>query len=144
MSYRMTREERETFLADLHVGILGVAAPQRGPVLLPIWYSYEPGGDIIFITNKSAEKTKLLEREGRFTVCVQNEAPPYQYVSVEGRIVSMEDADHENNLRPIARRYLGKKEGDEYVQETIGEEVLLIRMKPEKWSTADYGKDTEA
>ena len=144
MSYRMTQQEREAFLADLHVGVLGVTAPDRGPILLPIWYAYEPGGELIFVTNKDAEKAKLLERAGRFTVCVQNEQPPYQYVSVEGRILSMEAADHEGDLGPIARRYLGRKEGDEYVQETLGTEEILVRMQPERWSTADYGKESES
>ena len=143
MSYRMTQQEREAFLADLHVGVLGVTASDRGPLLLPIWYAYEPGGELIFVTNKDAEKAKLLEHAGRFTVCVQNEQPPYQYVSVEGRILSMEAADHEGDLGPIARRYLGEKEGGEYVQETVGTEEILVRMKPERWSTADYGKESD-
>lgn len=141
MSSRMTREERDAFLADLHVGIIGIAAPGRGPVLLPIWYAYVPDGEITFLTDKASKKTQLLEAAGRFTLCVQNEAPPYQYVSVEGQITSIEDADHEEDLGPIAVRYLGKKEGEKYVEETSGGEEVLIRMRPEKWSTADYGKE---
>ena len=143
MTYRMTLEQRETFLADLHVGIIGVSSPKRGPVLLPVWYLYEPGREIIFMTEKGSKKAQLLETAGRFTLCVQNEESPYQYVSVEGRVISMEEADHDKDLRPIAYRYLGKKEGAEYVEETKGGAELLIRMMPEKWSTADYGKGTE-
>ncbi|MBC8334123.1 MAG: pyridoxamine 5'-phosphate oxidase family protein [Anaerolineales bacterium] len=141
MDYRMTKDERESFLADLHVGVIGISSPKRAPILLPIWYTYEPGGEINFITSKDSKKTQLLATAGRFTLCVQNEDPPYQYVSVEGRITSTEDAGHEKDLRPIAYRYLGKKEGEEYVEETKGVEELLIRMMPEKWSTADYGKE---
>jgi len=140
MTFTMTDTERDTFLAALHVGIIGISAPNRGPVLLPVWYSYEPGGDILFITNKDAKKVKHLEREGRFTLCVQDESPPYCYVSVEGPIISIEDADHELELTPIARRYFGKEKGDEYVNKTAGDKELLIRMRPAKWSTANYGK----
>ena len=142
MTFTMTHTERETFLAALHVGVLGISTPDRGPVLLPVWYSYEPGGDILFITNKNAKKVKHLEREGRFTLCVQDESPPYSYVSVEGPIISIEDADHERELTPIARRYLGKERGDAYVNETSGDKELLIRMRPARWSTADYGKNS--
>ncbi len=142
MTFTMTHTERETFLAALHVGVLGISSPDRGPVLLPVWYSYEPGGDILFITNKNAKKVKHLEREGRFTLCVQDESPPYSYVSVEGPIISIEDADHERELTPIARRYLGKERGDAYVNETSGDKELLIRMRPARWSTADYGKNS--
>ena len=142
MTFTMTDTERDTFLAALHVGIIGISAPNRGPVLLPVWYSYEPGGDIQFITNKDAKKVKHLEREGRFTLCVQDESPPYCYVSVEGLIISIEDADHERDLTPIARRYFGKEKGDEYVNKTSGEKELLIRMRPARWSTANYGKNS--
>jgi len=143
MTYRMTKKERESFLADLHVGVIGISAPKRAPILLPVWYAYEPGGEITFITSKDSKKTQLLETAGRFTLCVQNEESPYQYVSVEGRIISMQDANHDEDLRPLAYRYLGKKKGEEYIEGTKGVEELLIRMMPEKWSTADYGKDAE-
>jgi PPOX class probable F420-dependent enzyme len=139
MSFNMTKEKREAFLADLHVGVVGVAAASRGPYLFPVWYLYEPGGDIEFLTNKDAKKLDLLKNTGRFSLLVQDENPPYKYVSVEGPIVSMEDANHEIDLAPIARRYLGDEGGDEYVEETAGDEEVLIRMRPERWSSADYG-----
>ncbi len=142
MSLRMSREEREAFLADLHVGVLGVTAPDRGPVLVPVWYEYEPGGEIAFITAKGSRKAALLEAEGRFTLCVQNEVDPYQYVSVEGPIVSMQETVDNRDLRRIARRYLGKDAGDAYAEESEGAEEVLIRMSPERWSTVDYGKES--
>jgi nitroimidazol reductase NimA-like FMN-containing flavoprotein (pyridoxamine 5'-phosphate oxidase superfamily) len=143
MSYRMSREERETFLAGLHVAIVGISTPNRGPVLVPIWYFYEPGGEVSFLTEKDSKKTDLLAKVSRFTLCVQDEIPPYRYVSVEGPILSIEDADPERDLRPLARKYLGKKEGDAYVEERKGVQEVLIRMEPEKWSTADYGRVSE-
>ncbi|MCJ7567587.1 MAG: pyridoxamine 5'-phosphate oxidase family protein [Anaerolineales bacterium] len=142
MTFTMTVTDRETFLASLHVGVLGISAPDRGPVLVPVWYLYEPGGDIVFITNKNAKKVKLLEQEKRFTLCVQDESSPYKYVSVEGPIISIEDADHERDLTPIARRYLGKERGDAYVNKTSGDYELLVRMRPARWSTADYGENS--
>ncbi len=140
MSYKMTREEREAFLADLHVGVIGIEAPGRAPVVVPIWYSYQPGKEIQFMTFKESWKAKLLKRAGRFTLCVQNEAPPYQYVSVEGPVVSIEEADLQRDRVPMAVRYLGEEAGRQYIQDTIDDEELLVRMKPERWSAADYGK----
>ena len=38
--------DREQFLAEPHIAALSVAAgPDRGPLTLPIWYQYEPGGE---------------------------------------------------------------------------------------------------
>ena len=42
----MTKEEREAFLADLHVGVFSVVAEGATPITAPIWYSYEPGGTV--------------------------------------------------------------------------------------------------
>ena len=141
MSVKMSRDERETFLAELHVGVVGISCPERGPVVLPVWYEYEPGGEIAFITAKDSRKAELLRSAGRFTLCAQNEEDPYQYVSVEGPIVSIEETEDDSAIRRIARRYLGEEKGDAYVEETGGMEEVFVRMKPEKWSSADYNKE---
>ena len=141
MSFKMTREEREAFLAELHVGVVGISCPDRGPVVVPVWYEYEPGGEIEFITAKDSRKAELLKVAGRFTLCAQNEEDPYQYVSVEGPIVSMQETTDDSALRRIARRYLGEKGGDDYVEESEGFEEVLVKMAPEKWSAIDYSKE---
>jgi nitroimidazol reductase NimA-like FMN-containing flavoprotein (pyridoxamine 5'-phosphate oxidase superfamily) len=46
MSLAMTPEEREAFRADVHVGIISIADEGRGPLTVPIWYAYEPGGEL--------------------------------------------------------------------------------------------------
>src|SRR4026208_2310806 len=107
MSLTMTKEEREAFLADVHVAVISVAEHGRGPLVVPMWYSYEPGGQVRIITGRTSRKGKLLERAGRFSLCVQTETPPYKYVSVEGPIIAVEAADLERDRRPLARRYLG-------------------------------------
>jgi PPOX class probable F420-dependent enzyme len=141
MSFKMTREEREAFLADLHVGVVGITSPDRGPVVVPVWYEYEPGGEIGFITAKESRKAELLRSAGRFTLCAQNEEDPYQYVSVEGPVLSIEETKDDSAIRRIARRYLGEEQGDAYVEETAGLEEVYVRMSPERWSTADYSKE---
>jgi PPOX class probable F420-dependent enzyme len=144
MSLIMTKQEREAFLADVHVGIISIAEEGRGPLTVPIWYAYDAGGDVRIMTGTESRKGRLLARAGRFSLCVQKETPPYKYVSVEGAIVSTEAADIERDLRPLARRYLGKK-GDRYVEETRNlpthADNVLIRMRPERWLTTDYSKE---
>ncbi len=138
----MTTTERETFLADLHVGIISIPEDGRGPLTVPVWYGYEPGGELRVVTGNASRKGRLLNRAGRFSLCVQTEIPPYRYVSVEGPIIAIEAADVERDLRPLARRYLGREGGDAYIASTRDEHVdnVLVRMRPERWLTADYTK----
>jgi nitroimidazol reductase NimA-like FMN-containing flavoprotein (pyridoxamine 5'-phosphate oxidase superfamily) len=51
MAVSMTREEREQFLAGVHVGVLSVATADGGsPLAVPVWYTYQPGGPVSVIT----------------------------------------------------------------------------------------------
>lgn len=136
----MTTTKREHFLADLHVGVISIAEDGRGPLTVPIWYGYTPGGDLYIWTSKTSRKARVIERAGRFSVCVQTEQPPYQYVSVEGPVTVIEPADLERDARPLAHRYLGVEGGDAYIAEMANdsEEYIVIRMRPERWLTADY------
>ncbi|MGE5597247.1 MAG: pyridoxamine 5'-phosphate oxidase family protein [Hyphomicrobiales bacterium] len=138
----MTRAEREKFLAGLHVGVLSMANGARGPVAVPLWYGYEPGGDIHITTGESAKKVELLRAAGRATLVAQNERPPYAYVSVEGP-VSIEEPDYERDIRALAIRYLGEAGGEAYLRSGQGAAApgtVLIRIRPEHWNTADFSK----
>ena len=103
----MSREDREAFLADVHVGILAIARPGRGPLALPIWYQYRDGAVEIGMSGDSIKAT-LLRAAGRATLTVQTETPPYKYVSVEGpvEVLSEQRDDFE-----MASRYLGPELG---------------------------------
>ena len=138
----MTQSEREEFLVGLHVGILGIERPDGPPLTVPIWYAYEPGGELWFLTSPDSVKGRLLRRAMRFSLCAQSESLPYRYVSVEGT-ATISPADKELHSRPMARRYLGTKGGDRYVEGGGGEadgESVRVSMVPERWFTLDYSK----
>ena len=143
MTLAMTRQERESYLADLHVGIISIPEDGRGPLTVPVWYAYEPGGEVRIVTGRTSRKGRLLERAGRFSLCVQTETLPYRYVSVEGPIAGIGPADVERDLRPIAQRYMGIEGGNAYVDSTRDEQAdnVLVRMRPERWLTIDYAKE---
>jgi nitroimidazol reductase NimA-like FMN-containing flavoprotein (pyridoxamine 5'-phosphate oxidase superfamily) len=144
MSLAMTKQEREAFLADVHVGIISIADEGQGPLTVPIWYAYDLGGELRVVTARASRKGRLLERAGRFSLCAQTETPPYKYVSVEGPIIATVAADLERDLRPLAHRYLGVAMGDRYIEQTrdtsAQAENVLIRMRPERWLTVDFAK----
>jgi nitroimidazol reductase NimA-like FMN-containing flavoprotein (pyridoxamine 5'-phosphate oxidase superfamily) len=148
MSTAMTRREREAFLADVHVGVISIAEAGRGPLTAPIWYGYEPGGELWVVTGRESRKGRLLAEAGRLSLCAQTETPPYKYASVEGPVVAIEPADRERHVRPLARRYLGVELGDRYVEATSGGAgeggEILVRMRPERWLTVDYAKQFAA
>ncbi len=137
----MSKTEREEFLAQPHVGVISIEADGRAPVTVPIWYSYEPGGQVKVLTGVNSRKTQLLEAAGRFSLCVQRERLPYKYVSVEGPIVESRPAARETDSRPMAHRYLGASMGDMYIEDGDGDSTCFL-MQPKRWSSVDYGDES--
>jgi nitroimidazol reductase NimA-like FMN-containing flavoprotein (pyridoxamine 5'-phosphate oxidase superfamily) len=141
MSLAMTRDERESFLADVHVGVISIEHTGAAPLCVPIWYDFAPDTGLWVITGKASQKGRALAAAGRFALCAQVETPPlYRYVSVEGPIVATAPAELEAHRRPMAHRYFGVALGDQYVAGESGEETLVFTMRPERWRTVDYAK----
>jgi hypothetical protein len=143
MPMKMTQEEREAFLNEVHVAVISVPEPGRGPLTVPVWYNYMPEGEFHIWTGGDSRKVGLLREAGRCSLCIQQETPPYKYVSVEGPVV-LEAIQLERDLRPLVYRYLGPEEGDAYLDDlggdTAGTGDLLIRVTPERWLSLDFAK----
>jgi PPOX class probable F420-dependent enzyme len=132
------------FMEGVHVAVVSIVEPGRGPLTAPIWYDYKRGGELWFLTERSSRKGRLLSESSRISVCAQDERPPYRYVSIEGPVVSIEPADLERDVRPMARRYLGQEGGDRYT-DTEGapsiDDTILVKVRPERWLSADYSDE---
>ncbi|MGA4791394.1 pyridoxamine 5'-phosphate oxidase family protein [Nocardia sp. AB354] len=136
----MTRTEREKFLAELHVGVIAVERPDRAPLAVPIWYGYEPGGEVVLWTDAGTLKERLIRAAGRFSITAQVEQPPYRYVTAEGSVTAIDAASPEV-VRAIAVRYLGPEEGAAFAEQNLGPNSVVIRMRPERWLSTDYSKE---
>jgi len=135
----MSRAEREEFLAGVHVGVLSVASGDgTGPLTIPVWYTYQPGGTVNVSTGRGTRKALAIEAAGRVSLCAQDERPPYKYVTVEGP-AAIEESNAPERLE-LARRYLGAAGGDAYIAANPGgADDAIIRMTPERWISVDYG-----
>jgi PPOX class probable F420-dependent enzyme len=130
--------ERQEFLAAKHVAVLSVAADDRPPASVPMWYDYTPGGNIRVNTGASSRKAKLIERAGAVTLVVQHEEPPYQYVVVEGTVVDITSPTPPDVREAVAVRYLGEEGGRAFVKSLEGRDSVLFTIRPDRWITADF------
>ncbi|WP_344564264.1 pyridoxamine 5'-phosphate oxidase family protein [Streptomyces axinellae] len=139
----MPRREREQFLAGLHVGVLSVAdirSADRAPLVVPVWYGYTPGGEVLVETGRESVKAELLRAAGRFSLCVQDERAPYRYVSVEGPVTAVTDPVAPDLRAALAQRYLGPDEAGAYLDATSDQlkDDVSFHMRPQRWRTADF------
>lgn len=133
----MTVAEREAFLAEVHVGVLAVERPGRGPLALPIWYRCADGVVEIGMDGGSL-KAQLLRAAGRATMTVQTETPPYKYVCVEGPVEVL--AEQRDDFE-MASRYLGPELGRWYADNNPSTSASVVaRLTPTSWTTMDFGK----
>ena len=135
----MTQEEKQEFLAGLHIGVLALNDSAYGPLSVPIWYDYQTGGELWFLTGPNSRKGKLLKVGIRLSLVAQAEDPPYKYVSIEGPITSISVANEDDLLR-MAVRYLGLEAGKKYAEASEAISSVLVRVKPERWLSEDYSK----
>ncbi|MEV4313796.1 pyridoxamine 5'-phosphate oxidase family protein [Actinocrispum sp. NPDC049592] len=133
--------EREKFLAEPHIGALSVVErPDRAPLVVPIWYSYTPGGELWVRTQPDSRKARAIAAAGRFSMMAQRTEPTARYVSVEGP-VTRTAADTEELALEMAERYLPPDKAAEFVafeREQIGT-FFAIYMRPEHWLSLDMG-----
>ncbi|MFG2307391.1 pyridoxamine 5'-phosphate oxidase family protein [Streptomyces sp. NPDC048566] len=133
--------EREAFLAEPHVTTPGVAAGgDRGPLLVPIRYGYEPGDTPWILTGADSRKMGLIRAASRFSLLVQRVEPTPRYVSVEGPVAEIAEPAAGVH-RGLAARYLSGEALDRYAAwagARLGDHVP-VRMRPAHWTGADLG-----
>jgi hypothetical protein len=138
---RLSERDRELFLAEPHIAALSVAGEQgRGPLTVPMWYQYKPGGEAWVLTEAASLKARLIGAAGRFTLMVERTAPTIRYVSVEGP-VTRTIPETDELLREITERYLPPEKVPGYLamaRSEFGPQVVIY-LRPERWLTSDLG-----
>ena len=142
-STSMTQDERLAFLEKPYIAVISIPEPGRGPLTVPVWYRYEPGGDFCVWTGSRTHKARLLKNTKRISLCIMDPKPPYKYASIEGTF-SIEPVQFERDVRPMALHYFGLERGEGYLKAIGGltgvVEDILVRIHPDRWLTVDYSK----
>ena len=137
MAHVLSSNEREAFLADVRVAVVSMEAPGRGPLSVPIWYAYAPGGEIGLWMDGASRTAACLRRAGRVTLVVQDTTRPYRYVSVEGPVIGIAPIDWDAELVPLVTRYLGPADAGPYLAALGGPAGVAgdvyVRIEPARW-----------
>ena len=144
----MTEQEREGFLAGPHIAVLSIARnTDRPPHTTPVWYAYEPGGDVTFFTGtqgRRSRKAQLVREAGVVSMTVQREEFPYGYVTVEGTIVGEDRPPSEEQALAVARRYMPGDQARGFVGAELENptgEFVLFTVRPDRWLTFDFSDE---
>jgi nitroimidazol reductase NimA-like FMN-containing flavoprotein (pyridoxamine 5'-phosphate oxidase superfamily) len=151
MPRTLTQPEREEFLAEARPATVSVEADDgRPPLTVPVWYAYEPGGNLSFFTGtggRRARKIELIDRSGAVSMCVQHPEWPYKYVTVEGTVVSADRPPSADQMLAVARRYLPEDAAHGFVAGELGRadsKLVLYTVRPDRWISFDFSEDAAA
>ncbi|MET0700682.1 MAG: pyridoxamine 5'-phosphate oxidase family protein [Mycobacterium sp.] len=137
----LSKDEREQFLAESRVAALSVnSGDNHGPLTVPIWYQYTPGGEPWILTGPASKKARLIEATGFFSLMVERAEPTVRYVAVDGAVSRIEPGT-DAQLEEMTRRYLPPDKVDGYLEfahRELGENVAIF-MQPQRWMSADLG-----
>ena len=144
----VTERERQEFLAGPHVAVLSIARDGgRAPHATPVWYAYEPGGNVTFFTGtqgRRSRKAELIGEAGAVSLTVQQEEFPYRYVTVEGTVVSEDRPPSAEQALAVARRYLPEQHAQGLVEAELGHpasKFVLFTVRPDRWLTFDFAAE---
>src|SRR5438270_930340 len=100
---QMSVEERRAFLLEgTRTAKLGVTRRDGSPYVLPVW-SVLAGDDVVFTTGAETVRGRALRRDGRASICVDEERPPYGFVGINGSATLSEDPGEKRRGRSSKR-----------------------------------------
>jgi hypothetical protein len=137
----LSKDDREQLLAEAHVAALSVdAGSGRGPLTVPIWYQYSPGGEPWVLTGNGSRKHRLIEAAGHFSLMIDRVEPTVRYVAVDGPVSRIEPCTDEQ-LVEMAARYLQGEALERYTEFSLREHAdsVAIHLTPQHWLSADMG-----
>ena len=128
---QMTPDEYRTFLLERpRTAKLATVRPDGRPHVAPVWFDLD-GDTIVFTTWHTTVKATNIQRDARVCLCVDDEAPPYSFVIVEGTATLLDDADELRRWATrIAGRYMGSALAEAYGQRNAVAGELLVRVTP--------------
>ncbi|HEV7932600.1 MAG TPA: PPOX class F420-dependent oxidoreductase [Actinomadura sp.] len=123
---------REFVSAGTRTGKLGVPLADGAPHVTPIWFVLD-GPDLVFTTHSETLKGKALLRDPRAVICVDDDQPPFAFVTIRGETTVSEDpAELGAWATIIGGRYMGPDRAEEFGARNGVPGELLVRLRMSK------------
>jgi PPOX class probable F420-dependent enzyme len=129
----MSPAEVDAFLrSPVRPGVLATVRADGRPHVAPVWFDVDDDGSIVFNTGESTVKGRNLRRSGRAALCVQDDQPPFSFVTVEGTVTFVDDLEAVRTWAArIGGRYMGADRASEYGERNGVPGELLVRLAAE-------------
>ncbi|WP_419993323.1 PPOX class F420-dependent oxidoreductase [Streptomyces boninensis] len=133
MAHQMTKDEWQAFVSEgTRTAKLATVRADGSPHVAPVWFVLD-GDDVLFNTGVDTVKGRNLARDGRVALSIDDDNPPFSFVTLFGRAELSEDpADLRSSATRIGGRYMGQDRAEEFGTRNGVPGELLVRVKVEK------------
>jgi PPOX class probable F420-dependent enzyme len=135
----MSDEEREEFLREANVAVLGTVNRRGQPHGAPVWYLYDDGVFVVS-TGRESRKHRNVVGNPNVSLVVDTKKAPYYAVMIQGT-AEVGPPLGEGDRLELATRYLGPEVGRRYFESTRAghEETVTLRITPKSAAVFDSG-----
>lgn len=111
---------------------LAVVRADGSPLVVPVWVDLDDD-QVVFMTGADTGKGRSIRRDGRVSLCWDDERPPFSFVTVSGTATTTDDLDEMLHWgRRIAARYVGEDRAEAYARRNAVPGELLVRITPSR------------
>jgi PPOX class probable F420-dependent enzyme len=131
MAREMTTAEWREFVSDgTRTAKLAVVRKNGSPHVVPVWFVLD-GNDFVLTASRAFVKGKSLRGDARVALCVDDDRPPFAFVSIRGRAEIVDDPGELLRFAiAIGGRYMGSARAREFGKRNIVGEERLVRVHP--------------
>ena len=134
-------------LAGPHQAVLSVSREEKGPVAVPMSYTFD-GGRFFFVTLPTSLHGRVMTKAGRATLTIQYEkveaGSVYQwYVMGEGP-VAFTDADPAPYVRAMLIKDRGEANWDRWRASEPNTDAKVAELVPERISGYEFGESLDS
>lgn len=131
--YSMDRDQLRSFLLHgTRTAKLATAGPSGAPHVVPVWFLLD-GEDLLFTTSSGSVKGRHLAGRPEVSLCVDDESPPYAFVTVWGRAqLELDPPDLLGWTTRLAERYVAPELAAAVGRRNAELDDLVVRVRVER------------
>jgi PPOX class probable F420-dependent enzyme len=130
MAYKLEADELHSFLAmGCRTAKIACVKKDGSPVVSPVWFILD-NGELVFTTMNTSLKYRLILRDSRVSVCVENDSYPYGFASIQG-IATLHELQVDDLLKwttQIASRYVPQELVSQFGRRNAVDGEVLVRV----------------
>ena len=124
----------QRFVAELpaRTAKLAIVRADGSAHVAPVWIDLD-GDEIIFMTSAETIKGKAILRDPRVCLCLDDERPPFSFVTIAGTATTSTDPDELLHWATrIGGRYMGDEQAAAYGRRNAVPPEMVVRVRPTK------------